>query len=270
MELILAKPVEQLVPALIEFNNKELLEDAQLKLKKYQGIIYDENSISEAKENRAKLRKLETDLNAERLRIKKIYEEPLIKFTSEINEVIGVVNKVTVEIDTQVKDFEKNTKDKKLVELKDYFNSLIGDLAQFVSYEKIHRENWLILSVSLAKAQKEIEESIEQIRKDLQTIEALNSEDETTLKTYYFRTLRLNDAIIEQKRLSAEKQRILESQVKQEATAPIVEKKAESVAQEPVTEEAIYEISFKVSATSAQLKALSKFLNDNNIKYSKI
>lgn len=270
MELILAKPVEKLIPELIEFNNKELLESVKKELLKYKGIIYDESSISLAKDDRAKLRKFEDDLNSERIRIKKVYEQPYNRFKAEVDEVIAVVNKVTVEIDTQVKDYERIAKDKKLCELKDYFNSLIGELAQFVPYEKIHKDNWLNVSVSLAKAQKEIEEIIEQIKKDLLTIEALNSEDETTVKSYYFRSLRLSDAIIEQKRLATEKQRILASQTKQEATAPIAEKKAESVAQEPVTEEAIYEIGFKVYATGTQLKALSKFLNDNNIKYSKI
>ena len=55
MELVLSTPIEQLAPKLIAWNNAELLAQVNKSLENYKGKVYDENSIAEAKTDRAAL-----------------------------------------------------------------------------------------------------------------------------------------------------------------------------------------------------------------------
>ncbi len=87
LTLRLETPIEKLVPAMIAFNNAELMEGVKARLVAYQGKTYDAESINEARGDRSTLNKFSKALNDERLRIKKIYTMPLDKFTKEINEV---------------------------------------------------------------------------------------------------------------------------------------------------------------------------------------
>ena len=57
LTLRLNTPIEELIPAMIAFNNAELLAEVKDRLATYQGRIYDETSISAAKADRATLNK---------------------------------------------------------------------------------------------------------------------------------------------------------------------------------------------------------------------
>ncbi len=269
LTLKLAKPIEELVPAMIAFNNAELMEGVKARLVAYQGKTYDADSIAEAKADRATLNKFSKALNEERLRIKKIYTMPLDKFTGEINEVIAVVDSVTATIDAQVKVYETDCKERKLAEIKAYFAEVFpAELSAFISYEKIHQHEWLNASKSMAAIKKDIDATIAKIQTELVTIEALGG-DTVSIKQKYFEDLSLANAITEHKRIEAEKERIQAqmaaqaqqaAEVKQETTAPV---------NEPVAEEKTHTIAFKVTGTAAQLNALKAFMTENKIKFER-
>lgn len=273
LTLRLATPIEKLVPAMIAFNNAELMEGVKARLAAYQGKTYDDDSITEAKEDRALLKKFSKALNDERLRIKKIYTMPLDKFTGEINEVIKVVDQTADTIDTQVKVWETKCKECKLAEIKAYFAEFFpAELSVFISFEKIQQADWLNASKSMAAIKKEIAAAIEKITAELATIDALGG-DVVAVKQKYFEDLSLTSAITEHKRIEAEKQRIAElvaaqtaqqaqqaAEPKQEAPAPI---------QEPTAAESVHSLVFKVTGTAAQLNALKVFMHDNNIKFER-
>ena len=219
LTLRLATPIEKLVPAMIAFNNAELMEGVKVRLVAYQGKTYDADSIAEAKADRVTLNKFSKALNDERLRIKKIYTLPLDKFTKEINEVIAVVDSVTATIDTQVKVWETDCKEHKLAEIKAYFAEVFpAELSVFISFEKIQQSDWLNASKSMTAIKKEIDAAIEKIKTELATIEALGG-DVVAIKQKYFEDLSLANAITEHKRIEAEKQRIAALQAAQEQSA---------------------------------------------------
>ncbi|MCM1233844.1 MAG: DUF1351 domain-containing protein [Ruminococcus flavefaciens] len=264
LTLRLATPIEKLVPAMIAFNNAELMEGVKARLVAYQGKTYDADSIGEAKADRATLNKFSKALNDERLRIKKIYTLPLDKFTSEINEVIAVVDQVTATIDTQVKVWETDCKERKLAEIKAYFAEVFpAELSVFISFEKIQQSDWLNASKSMTAIKKEIDATIEKIKTELATIEALGG-DVVAIKQKYFEDLSLANAITEHKRIAAEKQRIAQqaAETKKDEPAPV---------QEPVAavDEKVFTLAFKVTGTAAQLNALKAFMTENKIKFER-
>lgn len=276
MELVLSTPIEQLAPKLIAWNNAELLAQVKERLETYKGKIYDDNSIAEAKDDRATLNNFAKSLDSERIRIGKVYSTPYDKFKKEVDEVVSAVKSVALTIDEQVKAYETKQQEKKLAEIKQYFEETVPDaLKPFITYEKIHNVKWLNVTVKIPAVKKEIDATFEKIAQELETIEALKSEDEIELKTIYFSTLSLTEAIKTNERRKAERQRVIEAQ-KAAAERKAAEEKA---AQQRVTQpaqkpempqeqdEPKFSISFKVTGTAEQINALDAYLKANNLKY---
>ena len=271
MALILSTPIEQLVPQLIAWNNSDLMASVKERLTEYVGKIYDEKSITEAKSDKAQLNNFAKALNAERIRIGKIYDAPLQKFKTEVDEVIHAVEEVSATIDEQVKAYEQVRQDARLAENKEYFASVLPEtLAQFVSYEKIAKKEWLNASKTPTAVRKEIDAAVQKIVSELATIDALGDKD-ADMKAEYFQTLDLAATIQAHERRKADKARI---QAAQEAA-----RAAEAAAQEVADEEPakpqeaaqkLYTVSFAVTGTNAQLKALAEFLRANNLEYKKL
>ena len=269
LSLVLNKPVEELVPLMISWNNAELLTAVKNQLEGYKGIQYSDEQIGVAKKDKATLNSFVKALNNERIRIHKVYIAPYDKFKSEVDEVCAAVNEVICEIDKQVKDYEASCKAKKQEKVTNYFASVIGDLKEFIPYEKIHNETWLNASKSMKSIQSEIDDIVNNAKNALVAIEALHSEDEALIKAYYFRTLDLGNALLENDRLKEERSKIEKSSqppVKEE-----IKPNNEVVAELAINKQPnIKSVKFEVFGTLDQLKALKQFLIQNNIKYSAI
>lgn len=268
LALILKTPVEELIPKMLAWNNEELLAKVEESLKQYAGITYDESQITMAKADRAKLNAFSKALNDERIRIGKIYNAPYEKFKSEVDEVISKVKAATSEIDDQVKKFELEKQQKKQEEVLAYYKEVAGEFESCIPYEKIHQEKWLNSSTTMKSVKADIDAVFENAKNAIVAIEALKSEDEATLKAFYFRTLNLSEALLENDRLKQERQRIAELKAKQAA------QQAEA-AQTPIVEEVAAEVKtqvvrFQVEGTVEQLKALQHFLRENNINFKAI
>ncbi len=271
MALILSTPIEQLVPQLIAWNNSDLMASVKERLTEYVGKIYDETSITEAKSDKAQLNNFAKALNAERIRIGKIYDAPLQKFKTEVDEVIHAVEEVSATIDEQVRAYEQERQNARLAENKEYFASVLPEtLAQFVPYEKIAKKEWLNASKTPTAVRKEIDAAVQKIISELATIDALGDKD-ADMKAEYFQALDLAATIQAHERRKADKARI---QAAQE-----VARAAEAAAQEVADEESakpqeaaqkLYTVSFAVTGTNAQLKALAEYLRANSLEYKKL
>lgn len=271
LTLVMETPIEELVPKLIAWNNKELLAAVEEQLKGYQGITYDESQIATAKADKAQLNNFCKMLNDERIRIGKVYTSPYDKFKSEVDEVIGKVKTVVYAIDSQVKEFELAKQMRKNDEIIGYYKEVIGEFSGLIPYEQIYNSKWLNATVSMKSVKADIDKIVAEARNAMEAITALHSEDEEAIKAYYFRTLNLSDALMENERLKAEKQRVAELKAKQEAERAAQQEEQQPEAEKPV--EAVKKtqtVRFQVEGTIDQLKALQRFLRENNIKYSAV
>ena len=272
LALVLQKPIEELVPSMIAWNNEELLAKVEARLHHFKGIVYNETQIADAKQDRAQLNDFCKRLNDMRIQIGKTYNAPYDKFKSEVDEVINTVKSVVAEIDTQVKSYEAQKQEKKRSEIVDYFNSVIAEFAELIPYENIHNPKWLNSATSMKSIRADIDKIIEDARNAITAIEALHSEDEATVKAFYFRTLNLSAALTEDARLKEERKRFEELKTKKEQEKK-QESKQEQQPQEqaaPTTSEKLYTVKFQVEGSVEQLKALQRFLIDNKIKFSQI
>ena len=277
LSLIMKTPVEELIPAMLAWNNQELMEAVENALMSYEGITYTDEQMDAAKKDRASLNAFVKALNDERIRIGKVYAAPYDKFKAEVDEVIAKVKSAVAQIDEQVKTYENERQRKKLEQVKAYFVSVIGDFAELIPFEKVLQSKWLNASTSMKSIKADIDKIIADAAHAMSAIEALKSQDEQVVKAYYFRTLNLSDALMENGRLQQERDRITELQARQEAEAKARAEaqaaatpppKAPEVA--PAEAPKLIPMDFHVEATLDQLKALKAFLVDNGIKYSKI
>ena len=278
LALIMKTHVEDLVPAMLAWNNTELLVAVEQALRQYEGLEYTDEQVVAAKADRAVLNAFIKSLNDERIRIGKVYSAPYEKFKSEVDEVIARVKTVVGQIDTQVKTHELAAQQKKQAAIKEYFDSVIGEFSALIPYEKVHQSKWLNASTSMKSIRSEIDKILDEARHAMTAIEALNSQDEQVVKAYYFRTLNLSDALVENGRLQQERARIAELNAKKEAEAKARAEAQAAAEPDPKVQETVSEatepnlipMDFHVEATLDQLKKLKAFLVENGIKYSKI
>jgi hypothetical protein len=218
LALVLKQPIDELTPAMIEFNADEIIAKIKDKVEFYKQAKYSEATIKQAKEDKASLNKFVKGINAERIAIGKVYEAPYLKFKSGVDRIIALVGDAITNIDGQLNDFEKARITARRELCKGHWYLIAGDeLTQHIPYERIEDSKWLNASTSDKKAKEAVENVYEGVINDLQTIQALRSEDVDTLTLYYYKTLSLQETLRENERRKAESLKIAELRAKREA-----------------------------------------------------
>lgn len=288
MELVIYTPQEDQFIKAIEFNFEEIRQEMTARLAKYDGLIYTEDTIKDAKADRASLNKFKEAIEAKRKEIKKQCMKPYEDFERKIKELTALIDAPVLAIDGQVKAFEQAQKDEKLAQIQEYFNEHIGDLAELLPFERVFSDKWLNSTFKLKAAQDAIDGAIAKTTADLQTIDGLRSEFGLQIKDTYLKTLDLSAALREKERLEAAKaaqeeyKRRMEAQdAERRARAAEVAQTAQEATQSVETIQVpapqfveqqapvLHEIVFRVLATSEQLNALSTFMRTNGIKYGR-
>lgn len=171
MEFKIYNPDENSFIQAIEWNNEEIKAELKEKLELYKNLIYTDEQISEAKADRAKLNKFVTALEDKRKELKKTCLAPYEKFEKQVKELVFMINEPIALIDTRVKSFEEEKKNKKLEEIKAYYTGIDTD---FPSFEQIYNPKWLNASVSMASIKKDIDTRLGEINKELEILENLD------------------------------------------------------------------------------------------------
>lgn len=202
MELRLLNPTEDGFLRKIEWNRSEIESEVKRITDEYKGLAYTEDTIPDAKKDRAYLRKLIDSLEDRRKLVKKKLNEPYETFEAEVKEVVGIVQKQVDSIDKQIKDYEERQKKEKEARLREFYKENIGDLEENFPFEKFFDSRYLNASFAERKAQGEIKDKIMRVLTDMSTIESLDSKYTLNVKDVYIRTLDLSKALAENKRLT--------------------------------------------------------------------
>lgn len=201
MELRLLNPTEDGFLRKIEWNRSEIESEVKRITDEYKGLVYTEDTIPDAKKDRAYLRKLINSIEDRRKLVKKKLNEPYETFEAEVKEVVGIAQKQADSIDKQIKDYEEQQKKEKEARLIEFYRENIGDLAENFPFEKFFDSRYLNVSFSEKKAQEGIKDKIMRVLTDMSTIESLDSKYKLNVKDVYIRTMDLSKAMAENKRL---------------------------------------------------------------------
>ena len=255
---------EYKLPEAISFNFEELKTQIAAKTEQYTKIVYTDDNIKAAKEDRADLNRLKKALNDERLRRQREYLAPFEQFKKQIDEVIAIIDKPVQAIDVQIKQYEAIKQDEKKMKIQELFDSML--FPDFVKLdEKIFNPKWLNATVTMKQIEDSLQETKTQIIANCQTLAGLPSYSHEAV-VYYQRTLDVTGALAKVRELSeieAAKKKMQEE-----------EKAAEPIPVIPVTPDAPAEpqmwVQFEALLNSTQAAALKTFFNANGIDYRPI
>lgn len=295
MELKIISPQEGGFIKEIKWNNEELKAEIAEKMRDYKNLVFTEETIKDAKADRAKLNKLKSAFEEERKRIKKLCMFPYDEFEKQVKEVVALIDEPIRLIDQQIKEVEEQKKVEKKGKILEVYEGMIGTLKGVVPFEKLFRPEYLNISKSMKSITEELTETIQRINNDLDTIEGFGSKYELQIKDAYLRTLDLSFAMREKARLEEVEMRLKEKKeaeerreeerkaAKQESLqaeqSPITEEESQpedsaknngTVQQEEKQEEKFYQMDFRVWGTREQIMGLRQYLIDNKIKFGKV
>lgn len=210
-------------PKVIQFNFSELKEEITAKAELYKNMVYTEDTIKEAKADKATLNKFIKVLEDKRKDVKKQCLQPYEDFEKQIKELVAIVNEPVQLIDSQVKAYDEKRKAEKLEQIKAIWEE--SDHPEWLSCNMIFDNRWLNVTFSLKQVQDAITERLTQINTELTTLNSLTEFAFEAVEVYK-NTLDVNRAIAEGQRL-ADIQKRKQEEAMRKAAAEAAEKEAE-------------------------------------------
>ena len=227
MEFRLINPPETGFLKHIEWNKAELEAAVKAKVDSYKGIVYTEETLKSAKEDRAELNNLLKAIEDRRKKVKEIINQPYSDFEKELKRVTVLIKSQTEEIGKQIDSFEDKQKEEKKQKIQKAYDSAIGDLKEILPFTKVFDPRYLNKTYKLNTAISEVKTKIEQVKTDLSTIESVCGKYALNAKDVYVRTLDLSKVLAEEKRLKE-----LEEKMKAERIRKQKEEKERKKAEE--------------------------------------
>lgn len=209
-------------PQVIKFNFAELKTEITEKAELYKNMVYTEDSIKEAKADKATLNKFIKVLEDKRKDVKKQCLQPYEDFEKQIKELVAIVNEPVQLIDSQVKAYDEKRKAEKLEQIKAIWEE--SDHPEWLSCNMIFDNRWLNVTFSLKQVQDAITERLAQINTELTTLNSLTEFAFEAVEVYK-NTLDVNRAIAEGQRL-ADIQKRKQEDAMRKAAAEAAEKEA--------------------------------------------
>lgn len=286
MQLEIYSPTQAQPLPPVEWNYAELKQWVSDGLEAYRGRVYTEDTVTEAKRDRATLNKLAQAIEDRRREIKAVYLAPYEGFERQAKELVEMVKTQSREIDAQIKTYDRQRRAEKLERIKtELYTPMIGNLAEAIPYEKLHDPKWLNVTVSMGAVSEALAAKIESIRSGFAALNKLDVPPDVLHQIHaefakdfdLAAAIAAKDRILEEKKHMLEFARHLEAQSATRATQddgsmeqhPTSEKPAEA-RETAHDDEPVMQLDFRAWVTRSQMLALREFLTTNNIKFGKV
>ena len=198
--------------AVVSANFEEIKTAITAQMDQYKGLVYNDDNIKDARNDVAALRKVAKALDAKRKEVKKTYMIPYDEFEKKTKEIISIINDTIDPIDQQIKLYEEEKRNKRKIAIENYFEEK-ADGNQYVCLEEVFDSKWLSnMSTSMKSIKAAIDTYIDNVNKDIETIESFDSEVTEKAIAKYLNTKQLSDAI----NIIQEHERIKAEIIKQE------------------------------------------------------
>ena len=262
----------------IQFNYEDIKKWITEKAKEYKSMVYTEETITNAKSDRATLNKVAKALNDEKIRIKKEVLKPFEDFESKCKELQGIITDASNSIDIQVKAFETKEQEENKKQIEDLFNTYIGDFKELIIFEQIFNQRWLNKTYTIKKIEDEIKHLIAKTTTDLKVIDA-QIQDESinkSVKNYYFNNITdpsiLGNSLQEGMKIDENNKKLEQLRNTQKATSEEqnIKENSEKITNIVSKTENLIQIDFRVITTKEKFMKLKEFLEINEIDYRRV
>ncbi|MBR1749913.1 MAG: DUF1351 domain-containing protein [Ruminococcus sp.] len=276
MELVLSPATVEITQGI---KNKDYLKkELASQLEYYKGLAVTEETMKDAKSDRATLNKLRTAIDDQRKKVKKQFTEMYKPFEDDCKELIAMIDEPIGAIDSQMDVLNEKRKAEKYAELEKYFTLL--QPPAFVRIESVLDPKWGNATAKLDKLKENMAAAVQQIVDDLAEVRKLYADSPmlTAIMQRFEQTLDKGAALAyaaeierreQQRREREAAKNARESQPKPE---PILVEKSftppeETVIHTTVQPEPTITGTFRVKGTKAQLIALREFLKANGLDF---
>lgn len=302
MELKIYSPQDAGFVKRIEWNFEELKNEVMAVARDYETLAYTDDTMKEAKADRAKLNKFVDALNAERTKVRKKLLEPDEQFGKEVKELTGIVQKAIDSIDGQIKGYERKRREEKTAKVREIYDENIRDLEPYLPFERVFRPEYANSTTTMKSIREEILALIQKVAEGLSILNEVESKFAGDMKAEFLRSYDIGAAMSLRNRLETEERRRQEYQAQQEriraerearekeAAAAVMaagrapaEASATASAQQSAgtatsavsapmetVEDPVNIIDFRVYATAAQLSKLKAFLKAEGIRFGRV
>lgn len=273
-------------PSVIEIVNEDQLATLiNATVQRFEGLIFKEDDIADAKKARAELNRIFDLIDSKRKEVKKQFSEPLVSFESQIKGYSDEIKRMSKNINDQIREFEAKKKE----EYKTIVLAYLEKQAQKhgVDTNQITlRSNWLNSTSFTAKNKltKKIEEEIIAeciaVKQQKENIEQQKILVESYVKAYGLDPfswislvdegltaaqifLKIDQAVKELREKEAKELEIAEQEIKQTVNE---ETNVESL-QELLTEEQTFSFTLHITGTAKQLSIIKNTIEKLNVEY---
>lgn len=158
-------------------------------------------SMSQCKQYRASIRKVSARIDESRKMAKAAALEAYSSFETKCKELTALCEEAANALDVQIKAMEEAAKQEKKNRLAEYFAQVVGDMAEWLTFDDCFNPKWLNATYAESTAQADINAAIDRCRADLNAIRSLHSEFETTLLDEYTRTRNISAVLVKNETL---------------------------------------------------------------------
>lgn len=264
-------------------------------------------SMSQCKQYRASIRKVSARIDESRKMAKAAALEAYSGFETKCKELTALCEEAAGALDVQIKAMEEAAKQEKKDRLAAYFTQVVGDMAEWLTFDDCFNPKWLNATYAESTAQMDVCAAIDRCRADLNAIRALHSEFETTLLDEYTRTRNISAVLVKNETLgrmkAAEEERKrkeaeaaakyaeaqqqkaaplkpeligesdeyevigIEGTAKFQQVQPVNDLVDEDGHEMPAAQEPEYKVDFRVFGTARQLDGLKAYMQKNGIRF---
>lgn len=190
MELKIYSPQDAGFVQKIDWNFEELKSEIIAVSQEYETSVYTDETMKNAKSDRAKLRKFVDAMKSERTLIRKKLLEPDVLFGEQIAELTGIVERAIDNIDTQVKDYEQRQRDAKTAKIREFYEENIYDLAEYLPFERLFRPEWANASTTMKSVKESMLDTIQKVVEGIAILNDVESPYAGDMKKVFFKNLR--------------------------------------------------------------------------------
>ena len=197
----------------INWNFEELKTALAAEMEKYTGIVYDDDSIADAKNTVAYLRKLKDSVEERRKEVKKECLKPYDDMEKQVKELTQLIDEPINTIAKQVKDYEEEQRKKKKEEILAYMKEAFTELPETVASKlksKIYDSKWENKSTTKKTWQTAVNTALENTKGDLNILDGIEEDFREDAKKVYEKNLVLSEALSKVQELRKQKEMILE------------------------------------------------------------
>ena len=195
MEFCITSDLQEVRRQVITTNYPTVKKWAESVVEQYENIVVTPDTISAAKADRARLRKAQSGVSDVRKEMRAAALSTCAAEENNCKDLEAVFERGVQALDVQIKAMENAAKEEKRLRLMDYFAKVVGDMAEWISFDDCFNPKWLNTTYAESTAQADMCAAVDRCRADLNAIRALGSPFETELLAEY-RTARNIGAVL--------------------------------------------------------------------------